>query len=70
MIQAAVGGALLRRLIGYPVSFDNLQKPLLFLLLAPLICLISATSSLSGLRALDIVPATDLMGNWINLVGR
>ena len=66
MIQAAVGGALLRRLIGYPVSFDNLRDLLLFLLLAPLICLISATSSLSGLRALDIVPATDLMGNWIN----
>ena len=65
MIQAAVGGALLRRLIGYPVSFDNLRDLLLFLLLAPLMCLISATSSLSGLRALDIVPATDLMGNWI-----
>jgi two-component sensor histidine kinase/integral membrane sensor domain MASE1 len=65
MIQAAVGGALLRRLIGYPASFDNLRDLLLFLLLAPVICLISATSSLSGLRALDLVPATDLMGNWI-----
>jgi integral membrane sensor domain MASE1 len=65
MIQAGVGGALLRRLIGYPASFDNLRDLLLFLLLAPVICLISATSSLSGLRALDLVPATDLMGNWI-----
>ena len=65
MIQAAVGGALLRTLIGYPASFDNLRDLLLFLLLAPVICLISATSSLSGLRALGIVPATDLMGNWI-----
>jgi two-component sensor histidine kinase/integral membrane sensor domain MASE1 len=65
MIQAAVGGTLLRRLIGYPASFDNLRDLLLFLLLAPVICLISATSSLSGLRALDLVPATDLMGNWI-----
>ena len=65
MIQAAVGGALLRRLIGYPASFDNLRDLLLFLLLAPVICLISATSSLSGLRALSIVPATDLIGNWI-----
>jgi two-component sensor histidine kinase len=43
-----------------------LREFLLLLLLAPLICLISATSSLSGLRALGIVPATDLMGNWIN----
>jgi two-component sensor histidine kinase/integral membrane sensor domain MASE1 len=65
MIQAAVGGALLRKFIGYPASFDNLRDLLLFLLLAPVICLISATSSLSGLRALGIVPATDLMGNWI-----
>lgn len=64
-IQAAVGGALLRRLIGYPASFDNLRDLLLFLLLAPVICLISATSSLSGLRALSILPATDLIGNWI-----
>jgi integral membrane sensor domain MASE1 len=65
MIQAAVGGTLLRRLIGYPALFDNLRDLFLFLLLAPVICLISATSSLSGLRALDLVPATDLMGNWI-----
>jgi two-component sensor histidine kinase/integral membrane sensor domain MASE1 len=65
MIQAAVGGALLRKFIGYPASFDNLRDLLLFLLLAPVTCLISATSSLSGLRALGIVPATDLMGNWI-----
>jgi two-component sensor histidine kinase/integral membrane sensor domain MASE1 len=65
MIQAAVGGALMRKLIGYPASFDNLRDLLLFLLLAPVICLISATSSLSGLRALGIVPATDLIGNWI-----
>ena len=65
MIQAAVGGAFLRRLIGYPASFDNLRDLLLFLVLAPVICLISATSSLSGLRALGILPATDLMGNWI-----
>ena len=28
-------------------------------------CSISATLSLSGLRALGVVPATDLMGNWI-----
>jgi two-component sensor histidine kinase/integral membrane sensor domain MASE1 len=66
MIQAAVGGALLRKLVGYPAPFDNLREFLILLLLAPLICLISATSSLSGLRALGIVPATDVMGNWIN----
>jgi two-component sensor histidine kinase/integral membrane sensor domain MASE1 len=64
-IQAAAGGALLRKLIGYPASFDNLRDLLFFLLLAPVICLISATLSLIGLRALGMVPATDLMGNWI-----
>jgi two-component sensor histidine kinase len=65
MIQAAAGGVLLRKLIGYPAFFDNLRDLLLFLLLAPVMCLISATLSLSGLRALGVVPATDLMGNWI-----
>jgi two-component sensor histidine kinase/integral membrane sensor domain MASE1 len=65
MIQAGAGGALLRKLIGYPAFFDNLRDLLLFLLLAPVMCLISATLSLSGLRALGVVPATDLVGNWI-----
>lgn len=65
MLQAAAGGALLRKLIGYPASFDNLRDLLLFLLLAPVVCLISATLSLSGLRALGIVPVTDLLGNWM-----
>jgi len=65
MIQAAAGGAVLRRLIGYPAFFDNLRDLLLFLLLTPVFCLISATLSLSGLRALGKVPASDLMGNWI-----
>jgi PAS domain S-box-containing protein len=64
-IQVAAGGALLRKLIGYPAFFDNLRDLLLLLLLAPVICLISATLSLIGLRALAIVPATDLIGNWI-----
>src|SRR5262249_12931365 len=50
-IQAAAGGALLRKFVGYPASFDNLRDLLLFLLLAPVICLISATLSLGGLSA-------------------
>jgi two-component sensor histidine kinase/integral membrane sensor domain MASE1 len=65
MLQAAAGGTLLRKVIGYPASFDNLRDLLLFLFLAPLVCVISATLSLSGLTALGIVPATDLIGNWM-----
>jgi len=64
-IQAAAGGALLRKFVGYPASFDNLRDLLLFLLLAPVICLISATLSLGGLSAQGIVPAADLTGNWV-----
>jgi two-component sensor histidine kinase len=65
MIQAAAGGALLRKFIGYPTSFDNLQDHLLFLLLVPAICVISPTLSLSGLKAVGVLTATDVTGNWI-----
>jgi two-component sensor histidine kinase/integral membrane sensor domain MASE1 len=65
MLQAAAGGTLLRKLIGYPASFDNLRDLLLFLLLSPVVCVISATLSLSGLWTLSIVPPTDLIGNWM-----
>jgi hypothetical protein len=65
MLQAAIGGAALRRVIGYPASLDIPRDLLFFLLLAPAFCLTSASLSLSGLWALGTVQAADLMVNWL-----
>ena len=44
-LQAGIGGVALRRAIGYPAPLDNPRDLLVFLLLAPLFCLTSATVS-------------------------
>ena len=64
MIQAAIGGAALRSTIGYPSPFDKPSDVLLFLLVAPVLCLTSATLSLGGLWALGVVKFPDLPLNW------
>ena len=64
MLQAAVGGTVLRRAIGYPASLDNPRDLLLFLVLSPIFCLTSATLSLSGMWALGAVLPNDLLINW------
>lgn len=66
MLQAAVGGWGLRRVIGYPAAFDNVRHIFGFLLLAPLICLISASLSVSGLFFLGIFDTNSLAGNWVS----
>jgi PAS domain S-box-containing protein len=63
MLQAAIGGALLRRVIGG--SLDTPRDLLLFLLLSPVFCLTSATLSLSCMLALGAVHFADLMINWM-----
>jgi diguanylate cyclase (GGDEF)-like protein/PAS domain S-box-containing protein len=63
-LQATVGGWALRRAVGYPASFDHSGEIVRFLLLAPLICLTSASISVSGLAALGIVAADDFTANW------
>ena len=66
MLQAAVGGLTLRRAIN--ISADttsgNIQHILRFLLLAPLICLVSASISVSGLWLLGIIDAANFSINW------
>ena len=62
--QAAIGGTALRWATGYPVPFDNASDILFFLLLAPIICLISATISLGGLSMLGTVELHELLMNW------
>ena len=46
MGQAALGGTVLRRAVGYPAPLDNSRDLSLLLLLSPLFCLTSATLSL------------------------
>ena len=45
MLQAAIGGGLLRRMIGYPAPIDRGRDLLRFLLLTPVICLTRASPS-------------------------
>jgi PAS domain-containing protein len=65
MLQAAIGGTVLRRAVGYPAALDNPRDLLLFLVLAPIFCFTSATFSLSGMWALGTVQSTDLLINWM-----
>lgn len=65
MLQAAIGGTLLRRFIGYPATLDKFRELLFFLLLSPVVCLTSATLSLSGLWLLAVVQPGDLIINWL-----
>src|SRR6516225_5893383 len=63
-IQAALGGGVLRRAIGYPAPLDNPRDLVLLLLLAPLFCLTSASLSLAGMLALGVIWSGDLPSNW------
>jgi integral membrane sensor domain MASE1 len=65
-LQAAVGGTVLRRAIGYPAPLDNARDVRRFLLLSPVFCLTSATLSLAGLSALGVVELPDLLTNWFS----
>ena len=63
--QAAIGGAALRRAIGYPVRLDHGRELLRFLLLTPFYCLTSASLSLAGLAGLGAVVWGDIPGSWV-----
>jgi integral membrane sensor domain MASE1 len=65
MTQAAIGGAALRRTIGYPAPFKRPSDILLFFLVAPILCLTSATISLGGLWTLGVVGLPELPMNWV-----
>ena len=64
-MQAALGGAVLRGVIGYPAALDNPRDLLRLLVLSPLFCLTSATLSLSAMWALGAVRFSDLPTNWM-----
>lgn len=64
MLQAAAGGWALRKLIGHPAVFDNQRDIVRFLLLVPLICLVSATLSVTSLWGLGLVATQQFASNW------
>lgn len=63
-LQAAAGGWLLKRVLGYPVAFDHLAQLFRFLLTSPVICLIGSSLSVTGLYLAGIVPKEAFGENW------
>lgn len=66
-LQAAVGGMVLRRVLSISASSTSgyFQHILRFLLLAPLICLVSASISTSTLLDLGIINTPHFVNGWV-----
>jgi PAS domain S-box-containing protein len=64
-LQAAAGGLILRKSIGYPAPLDSPRDLLLFLLLSPVFCLTSATVSTFGMWIVGALPSADATINWL-----
>jgi signal transduction histidine kinase/integral membrane sensor domain MASE1 len=64
-LQAAIGGAVLRRVAGYPTPLDNTRDLLRFLVISPAACLTSSTLSLAGLWTIGTVQTLDLTSSWL-----
>ena len=65
-LQAALGGAVLRRAVGYPAPLDNGRDLARFVLLSPVCCVTSTTLSLAGLSVLGVVAPPNLGSSWIS----
>jgi PAS domain S-box-containing protein len=65
VLQAALGGSLLRRAIGYPAALDNPRDLLFLLALSPAFCLTSVSLSLAGMWALGAIRSGDLPSNFM-----
>ncbi len=63
-LQAGIGGWALRKTVGYPACLDNASDLLKFLAIAPIVCLISATLSVSGLFLLGVLDRSTFLTNW------
>lgn len=63
-VQAAVGGGLLRRVLGWPTAMDHERPLILFVLLTPIICLLSASGSVAGLAVLGQISSDNFMSTW------
>ena len=65
-LQAAIGGGFLRRVLGWPAPMDH-EKPLFqFVVLTPLICVISASCSIFALKMLGLISSEAVASSWAN----
>lgn len=64
VIQAWIGGQWLRQRIAYPTTLDAPHEVIRFLVLSPVICLVSASISVSGLLTLGLVEKPNLVSSW------
>ncbi|MGJ7918786.1 diguanylate cyclase domain-containing protein, partial [Massilia sp. LXY-6] len=64
VLQAWLGAAWFRRLVR--PALDSARDVGRFLALAPLICLINASISVSALYWLSLIPAAERWSNWVN----
>src|SRR5215469_2605492 len=64
IIQAAIGGWSLRRLIGYPAQLDSGGDLARFFIVSPALCTVSATLALAGLAAMGAVHGAELGQSW------
>lgn len=65
-LQAAVGGGVLQRFVGYPATFDTPRQLVTYLVVTPLICVTSASISVYSLWILGIVQSDGLLSNWLD----
>lgn len=64
-LQAWVGGALVRRQVGYPHALDSGRPVALFQLLGgPVACVVSATCGVATLWSAGAMPAAEVPYNW------
>ena len=65
-LQAAVGGGVLRSLLGYPATLDTPRQLVTYVTATPLICVTSATFSVYALWLLGIVRSDGVLSNWLD----
>ncbi len=65
VMQAWLGGLWLRRMIALPTTLDAPRDVVHFLTSSPVICLVSASLSVSGLYMLGLVDRHDLVTSWM-----
>lgn len=63
-LQAFAGGWALRRFVAYPTGFDKGGDLIAFLLLSPVICLVSASLSVAALTAFGAFAAAEFWTDW------
>jgi diguanylate cyclase (GGDEF)-like protein/PAS domain S-box-containing protein len=63
-VQAMAGGWWLRHALGYPTTLDSPTDVVKFFLYSSLVCMISASISVSGLFALGLVEKSSFFTSW------